>query len=209
MWLVRLTYQTRAYPEEGELYGIVGAHDWAAAGSLVKLNDVGAATTDEVRQLLVTHFNSRHGVSPRQFAEIVGSIYKDLGFYVRITGCRGDGGLDVVLDGPGGKIIGVQVKRWQGTVGVSEIREFTGALILKGMTTGIFVTTSDFTRGAREAAGEAARRGVPVTLVNATAFYAALGIAQRKAYTHADDTSAPFYNAKLTWLDSNIDDLLY
>ena len=44
----------------------------------------------------------------------------------------------------------VQAKRWEGNVGRPEIHKFTGALIEKNARKGIFITTSGFSRDARE-----------------------------------------------------------
>ncbi len=47
----------------------------------------------------------------------------------------------------------IQAKRWQGTVGRPDIQRFTGALMGQRARKGIFITTSVFSREAREYAG--------------------------------------------------------
>ena len=59
-----------------------------------------------------------------------------------------DGGIDVViLDGDGGETAGIQVKPYAGKIEAEQIRAFTGSLYLNEMTSGVFVTTSSFTKG--------------------------------------------------------------
>lgn len=62
------------------------------------------------------------------------------------TAYSNDGGIDVVLEHEGKKH-GVQVKRYKNKISVGEIRAFAGALLLNGLPSGIFVTTSDYQRG--------------------------------------------------------------
>ena len=47
-------------------------------------------------------------------------------------------------------MIYVQAKRWEGNVGAPEIAGFAGALAGKSANKGIFITTSDFTKAAKE-----------------------------------------------------------
>ncbi len=59
------------------------------------------------------------------------------------------------------------------------------------------MTTSDFTSVARVAAVTVTGKGYPIELVNAAAFYDALGFAQRKMYDKTSDPSAPYFSADL------------
>src|SRR5262245_59867079 len=54
------------------------------------------------------------------------------------------------LDRLGLEKIYVQAKRWQGSVGRPEIQAFFGALAGHKARTGVFITTSTFTREARD-----------------------------------------------------------
>jgi restriction system protein len=101
-------------------------------------------------------------VSPTEFERLIQRILRETGFeQVEVTGRTGDGG----IDGRGiAKINGIlsfhilfQCKRYKGTVGAKEIRDFRGAMV--GRTDkGLFVTTGKFTR---EAIKEATRDGAP------------------------------------------------
>jgi restriction system protein len=69
-------------------------------------------------------------------------------------GRSGDGGLDGVIkeDELGLDAVYVQAKRYGATssVGEPEIRDFVGALVGRRATKGVFITTSTFTRAARD-----------------------------------------------------------
>jgi restriction system protein len=69
-----------------------------------------------------------------------------------ITGKVGDEGIDgrIKEDKLGLDVIYIQAKRWDATVGRPEIQKFAGALLGKRSKKGIFITTSDFSNGAKD-----------------------------------------------------------
>jgi len=71
-------------------------------------------------------------------------------------GKSGDGGIDGIIkeDKLGLDIIYLQAKRWENSVPVKEIRDFTGALASKKAKKGIFITTSDFPKSVYEFVGQ-------------------------------------------------------
>ena len=68
------------------------------------------------------------------------------------VGRSGDGGIDGIInqDRLGLDVVYVQAKRWKGNVGSPQIAGFAGALAGKGANKGIFITTSNFTKDARD-----------------------------------------------------------
>ncbi|HVC92696.1 MAG TPA: restriction endonuclease [Pirellulales bacterium] len=68
------------------------------------------------------------------------------------VGHSGDGGIDgiISLDRLGFEKIYVQAKRWQTSVGRPEVQAFYGALAGRRARKGVFITTSSFTREARD-----------------------------------------------------------
>jgi len=72
-----------------------------------------------------------------------------------VIGRSGDGGIDGTIkeDKLGLDVIYVQAKKWEGTVGRPEIQKFAGALQGQRANKGVFITTSTFTREAKEYAG--------------------------------------------------------
>ena len=71
---------------------------------------------------------------------------------VQTTPTSGDAGIDgiITLDRLGLEKIYVQAKRWSNTVGRPQLQAFYGALAGRRATKGVFITTSDFSREARE-----------------------------------------------------------
>ncbi|MBF0259894.1 MAG: restriction endonuclease [Desulfamplus sp.] len=67
-------------------------------------------------------------------------------------GRSGDGGIDGIIneDKLGLDVIYLQAKRWENTVPLKEIRDFTGALASKKAKKGIFITTSTFPKSVYE-----------------------------------------------------------
>ena len=78
-----------------------------------------------------------------------GGSRKDAG---EAMGKSGDGGIDGIIkeDKLGLDVIYLQAKRWENTVPIKEIRDFTGALASKKARKGIFITTSNFPKSAYE-----------------------------------------------------------
>lgn len=70
----------------------------------------------------------------------------------RAIGRSGDEGIDGIIkeDRLGLDLIYLQAKRWNDTVGRSEIQKFVGALAGQGAKKGIFITTSRFSEQAKE-----------------------------------------------------------
>jgi restriction system protein len=101
-------------------------------------------------------------LEPGAFERLAQRMLRELGFtQVEVTGRSGDGG----IDGRGiARINGVmsfhvlfQCKRYKGTVGPGEIRDFRGAMVGRA-DKGLFITTGAFTPAAVK---EATRDGAP------------------------------------------------
>jgi restriction system protein len=168
--------------------------EWGAVGVLRRLDvaDI-SVPTDELRQHLIAKFDERFSIHPKKYEDIVGGVFKDFGYSVKITSYSRDDGVDIfVFDGAADSVVGVQVKRWRGMIEAAQIREFAGALMLHGVVQGVYVTASDYTKGATSTAARLEKAGLRITLWNAAKFLEQLRIAQREAYTNIDDGSAPF-----------------
>ncbi|HEX4975379.1 MAG TPA: restriction endonuclease [Pseudomonadales bacterium] len=70
----------------------------------------------------------------------------------RALGKSGDGGIDGIIneDRLGLDVIYIQAKRWEGVVGRPEIQKFAGALQGQRARKGVFISTSSFTKEARD-----------------------------------------------------------
>ncbi len=160
----------------------------AAAGSLrnLSLSDI-STPIDEVRAYLTVKYESRFEVHPWLMEETVASVFRDFGYRARVTAYTRDGGVDVILDGPDGALVGVQVKRYRNTIGTEQIRAFAGAMLISGFTRGVFVTTSKFSRFAGRDAAVASARGYAIELLDGEGFLRALKVAQRERYVSKTD----------------------
>lgn len=95
--------------------------------------------------------------SPAFFENLVIDLLVKMGYGgsredAEAVGRSGDGGIDGIInqDRLGLDVVYVQAKRWKNNVGVPEIAGFAGALAGKGANKGIFITTSDFTKAAKD-----------------------------------------------------------
>ena len=70
----------------------------------------------------------------------------------KAIGRSGDGGIDGTIneDKLGLDVIYIQAKRWEAVVGRPEIQKFAGALQGQRARKGVFITTSSFTKDARD-----------------------------------------------------------
>ena len=100
--------------------------------------------------------------APEFFEKLVLELLHKMGYGtsrsdLQRTGGSGDGGIDgiISLDRLGLEKVYIQAKRWKNTVGSPEIQGFMGALQLQGAAKGVFVTTSAFTKEAKQAAAKA------------------------------------------------------
>ncbi|MGD1278078.1 MAG: restriction endonuclease [Tepidisphaeraceae bacterium] len=172
----------------------VWADFYAAAGALrnLDLTDV-TVPLSEVRSYLLARYSDRIKLPPKRCEDLVGSVFAEFGYQVRVTSFSGDKGIDVfVFDGPNGECIGVQVKRYSGKIEAEQIRSFVGALYSQRLTKGIFVTTSSYRPGAISAAQDSCNAGIPVILWDAETFYDRMRILQRAPYESLSDPSASF-----------------
>lgn len=94
-------------------------------------------------------------IEPGRFEQIVVELLIAMGYgsFGERLGQRGDGGVDGVInqDALGVDRIYIQAKRFnEANVTPSHVRDFNGALDMKGVHKGIFVTTSSFSSDAKE-----------------------------------------------------------
>ncbi|GAA6750237.1 restriction endonuclease [Thermus antranikianii] len=97
-------------------------------------------------------------LSPSAFERLVLDLLLKMGYggpqleAGELTGGSGDEGIDGVIrqDPLGLDTIYLQAKRWSQSVGRPEIQKFVGALAGKKAKKGVFLTTSEFTKDARD-----------------------------------------------------------
>lgn len=110
-------------------------------------------------------------VKPFFFEKVVVDLIEKMGYSSGHEGssrafCMGsDGGVDGVVeeDRLGLDKIYIQAKRWSNTVGRPELQQFAGTLIGKHAHKGVFITTSDFSKEARDFVKDS---GSNISLIN-------------------------------------------
>ncbi|SKC68703.1 restriction system protein [Maledivibacter halophilus] len=110
---------------------------------------------DELSQSLISQVMD---CSPSFFEKLVVDLLLKMGYggsrqdAGKAIGQTNDGGIDGIIkeDRLGLDIIYIQAKRWSNSVGRPEIQKFVGALAGQKAKKGVFITTSGFTKGAKD-----------------------------------------------------------
>lgn len=89
--------------------------------------------------------------TPREFEKAVAELFRAQGYHAKVTPGSGDGGVDILLI-KDGIHYGVECKQYKNVLGPKFIRDFIGALQLRKLKAGFFVTTSSYSEQARQAA---------------------------------------------------------
>ena len=110
---------------------------------------------EEILRLLKRDPELLRSLPPRKFEEIIADLLRKQGYQVTLTPATKDGGIDMYAakkDGLGTFLYLVECKRYTppNKVGVSVIRSLYGVLQSRKATAGVIVTSSFFTKGARE-----------------------------------------------------------
>jgi len=132
-----------------------------------------AASVDESPEEILAWREKLHHIlieemSPEAFERLTQRMLRESGFvHVEVTGRTGDGGIDgkgiARINGLMSFHIAFQCKKYKGSVGAPEIRNFRGAIVGRA-DRGMFITTGNFTKAAIE---EANRDGAaPIDLVD-------------------------------------------
>ncbi len=142
--------------------GAFGLVVWRPAGIEAQVQKINQAARDQLRENL-------HAMPPERFEALIGELLIQMGFderTVEVTKRSGDGGVDVVgvyrAAGLTEVNAAVQVKRWKGNVQAPTVTSLRGSLQVYQQ--GIIITTSDFSKGAREEA--AAPNKTRIGLIN-------------------------------------------
>jgi restriction system protein len=125
------------------------------------------SASQTLRNALAIDLLERVKESPPQFFEqLVIDLLLAMGYggsqrdAAQRVGQSGDGGIDGIIneDRLGLDVIYIQAKRWESSVGARDVRDFAGSLEEKKAIKGVFITTSDFTKDAREFVGRIGKR---------------------------------------------------
>ena len=137
----------------------VAASDYPAEYNLAQAAEESIETNyQQIQDALAADLIQRiQDNSPDFFEELVIDLLVAMGYGgshedAEAVGRSGDGGIDGIIneDRLGLDVVYVQAKRWEGNVSRPEIQKFAGALQGRRARKGVFITTSDFTREARD-----------------------------------------------------------
>jgi restriction system protein len=133
-------------------------------------------------------------IDPKRFEQVVLDLLKAMGYGAgslgsqQMTKASGDGGIDGIIheDALGLDAVYIQAKRYASDIRVGRpaIQQFIGSLTGEGATKGVFVTTSDFSREARDYLTKVQHR---VVLINGTELASLMirhgvGVRDRRTY---------------------------
>lgn len=134
------------------------------------------------------------GMNPFAFERLTQRILRESGFTdVEVTKRTGDGGIDgygkLKINGVISFNIAFQCKRYQGTVGAPEIRDFRGSLT-RNVEKGLFVTTGTYSNAAKEEAANIGKQQIDLIdgegLIDMLAEYS-IGLKEVKDYEIDED----------------------
>jgi restriction system protein len=158
----------RNYPDRLTLKAVVGSENVATEPhggstpdkeSLLTPEEQLANSYDLLRQSLSAELlEAVRKSSPVFFEKLVVDLLVAMGYgapgedMARVLGRTGDGGVDGVIqeDKLGLEVVYVQAKRWEGTVGRPVVQAFAGSLEGQRARKGVMITTSDFSREAKD-----------------------------------------------------------
>ena len=153
------TRKPQVFAQHGK--GYIGLAEWMSRGIRFQAEQHNKSVREKLLAAL-------HRMSPEAFEKLIRALLESMDFVdTEVTRLSGDGGIDVrgtwrIADGIQIKMA-IQAKRWKANVQAPVVQAVRGALT--GSERGMIITTSDFSKGAREEA-EDPRRSSTISLVN-------------------------------------------
>lgn len=137
-----------------------------------QMEDAGVEVPEEVRPWRKKLYEVLTHMNPYSFEKLTQRLLRECGFDdVRVTKKSGDGGIDgtgkLKINGIFSFNIAFQCKRYQGTVGAPDIRDFRGSLTTD-IEKGVFITTGSFSKQALEEASNPGKK--QIDLINGEEF---------------------------------------
>jgi len=129
-----------------------------------QLEDSGVDVPDEVKPWRKKLYEVLIHMDPYAFERLTQRLLRECGFDdVRVTKKSGDGGIDgtgkLRINGIFSFNIAFQCKRYQGSVGAADIRDFRGSLTTD-IEKGVFITTGSFSNPAKEEASNPGKQQI-------------------------------------------------
>ena len=154
--------------------------------------EIETESPDEVKSWQAKLSELLHNMNPYGFERLTQRLLRECGFVqVEVTKKSGDGGIDgtgkLKINGIFSFNVAFQCKRYSGSVGASEIRDFRGSLTTN-IEKGILITTGTFTKQAKEEASSPGKQ--QIDLIDGEEFInkiAEFGIGVREVKTYEID----------------------
>lgn len=129
-----------------------------------QMEAAGVDVPDEVRPWRKKLYDILLNMNPYSFEKLTQRLLRECGFDdVKVTKKSGDGGIDgtgkLKINGIFSFNIAFQCKRYQGSVGAPDIRDFRGSLTTD-IEKGVFITTGSFSRPAIEEASNPGKQQI-------------------------------------------------
>lgn len=129
-----------------------------------QMEEAGVEVPEEIRPWRTKLYNVLMEMNPYAFERLTQRLLRECGFDdVRVTKKSGDGGIDgtgkLKINGIFSFNIAFQCKRYQGTVGAPDIRDFRGSLTTD-IEKGVFITTGTFSKQAIEEASNPGKQQI-------------------------------------------------
>lgn len=155
----RSTHKPQVFVQHGK--GYIGLAEWMSRGIRFQADEHNKSVMSKMLKRL-------HSISPTDFENLIRTLLEAMDFVdTVVTPASGDGGIDVrgtwrVADGIEIRMA-IQAKRWKSNVQAPVVQAVRGSLT--GSERGMIITTSDFSKGAREEADDP-RKASTISLVN-------------------------------------------
>lgn len=146
----------------------------------LSINDA-ELTFEELGSHLKRRYDDIYHLEPYRFEQLIGDVFRKLGYHVVVSTRSKDGGIDLyLLKRDDSTEIIVQCKRYKKThkVDVTAVRELAGVMLIDDHEHALLVTTSGFTRDAQHLASRWAQQtgSQPIKLMDAEAICKALDV---------------------------------
>ena len=129
-----------------------------------QMEEAGVEVPEEVRPWRKKLYNVLTNMNPYSFEKLTQRLLRECGFDdVKVTRKSGDGGIDgtgkLKINGIFSFNIAFQCKRYQGSVGAPDIRDFRGSLTTD-IEKGLFITTGSFSKQAIDEASNPGKKQI-------------------------------------------------
>ena len=143
----------------------------------------GVDTPDEMKPWRERLADILQNMDPYGFERLAQRLLRECGFSdVQVTKKSGDGGIDgsgkLLINGIFSFNVAFQCKRYKGSVGAAEIRDFRGS-VSNSIEKGIMITTGTFSKAARDEATDPGKK--QVDLIAGSRYFASYPFVEKTA----------------------------